>query len=245
MKLCSLGHLLVTLLGITTDKSFQLADWRLRYADSLPTTPHSFLKDTSDRCKVIIPQTHLMLILLTVSCRPLPEEAITYARTDVHWLGLLAAVLLQDLEKMPAGDSTVPSPVQRVWQKSQAVAAVIYLEPTPSDAAANAATSILRKQRHEDGLNVPAGDATGTALPAQGRLESRAAQRSLLALCAWRDQLARSVNEGVNELYKEHSCAAQRTHLSDRVYLKFGDLHHRGENPICELQNLRFNIWQE
>ena len=161
-----------------------------------------------------------MLIFRMVSCRPLPEEAITYARTDVHWLAQLAAVLVQNLEKIPAGDSAVLSPVQRVWQKSQAVAAVMYHEPTPSDAAANAATSILRKQRHEDGMSAPAGDATGTALPAQGRLESRTAQRSLLALCAWWDQLARSVNEGVYQVDKEHSCAASVIHpLSENLML--------------------------
>ena len=142
----------------------------------------------------------------------MPEEAITYARTDVHWLGQLAAVLLRDLENSAsAGESRSPFAVERVWQKSQAVAALVYHEANPSEAAAASATSLLRKQRHEQGLSACAGRAAGDAEQTEGRLESRSAQRSLLALCAWRDKLARKLDEGTDVFrIKPHTGAASQ-----------------------------------
>lgn len=186
LRQCSLGHLLASLLSVTVDKSFQLADWRIRCG---PRSQDDFPHDALDSCA----KSQVRFFL---DGRPIPEDALVYARSDVHWLGHLAAVMVQQLEASPEEPGKPPL-LQRVWQKSQAVTAALYRKPTPYEAAVSAGTVLFRKHRQQDEHNAPAGEAPRAAGRQRTRLDTRALQRSLLALCMWRDTLARSLDEGV------------------------------------------------
>ncbi|BDA45050.1 probable exosome component 10 at N-terminal half [Coccomyxa sp. Obi] len=105
--------------------------------------------------------------------RPLAEELVEYARTDVHFLLYIANVLRAELAAR--GQSVL----QDSCRRSHAMALTLYTKPTSQAAVAGAVNAVLRKQA-----------AAGDSSAAGPRLVD-----CVFVLCRWRDDMARRQDE--------------------------------------------------
>lgn len=172
----SLKHLLQKFCEVTADKSLQTADWRQR---------------------------------------PLSDAQVEYARTDVHWLLCIADCLNKELI---AADGRAPRPpledahaaslgrdynkpvildeeshLGRAVRRSQSLSLTEFTPPLPRVAASGAAAALMKTYisdlRQSRGPIVPFSDSEIKGL--------LILSTKVHALCVWRDQEGRRLDEGV------------------------------------------------
>ena len=223
----SLAHLLHRYCNIRVDKSYQRADWRVRWGSllrrtgRLRTPPSAGLLLDVHKCWPV--SCGHGALTTHACCRPLPQPMLDYARQDAHYLVYLAHRLQRELQ---SGQDQL----QTAWLRSQKMALHLYAKPTrevsvplPASQGPDACCLSLQHCHSGRGAGAPRHDtpcsssvaclqaavasATSNVLRKLGQSHERlngtsrqhvggASRDCVIALCQWRDEVAREEDEG-------------------------------------------------
>ncbi|KAK9908142.1 hypothetical protein WJX75_003265 [Coccomyxa subellipsoidea] len=146
--------------------------------------------DTEKACQVLGYEERSLAHLLQKHCRvtankqhqradwrirPLAEESVEYARTDVHYLLYIAEVLRSELNKR------APDALEEACRRSQVMSLNLYSKPASQASVAGALNAVLRK--HAAAADT---SASGPRLV-----------ECVHVLCRWRDHVARQQDESL------------------------------------------------